>query len=158
VQGISHTWSPNAEYSGKIVLSDVYVLATDPILAHEKPSRETLFDVAARIGKSGARHLPDKSLMEMATAGFQLPTGLHYLHEIIRVDPPRGSRNLDDRLRQRLPHAIQNRAAYASFISHHADLDALVLFGLDGDRGEAFLHEPDAFDVLSRRLDDPPLA
>ncbi len=89
VNCVCHSRSANSEHCCEIVVRDPDVLAADPILTHQQPAGEPLFDMATRIRWNRASHLLDKSLVEASARILQFRKRTQHRKEIIRVDPPR---------------------------------------------------------------------
>jgi hypothetical protein len=87
LQGKCHTGPADAQHQGQKFVGGGQVIPVHPVVAHQQPAGETLFDRVTAVGQSCLTHLDHECLHEAQQMLMQRGTARRRAPEIVSPDP-----------------------------------------------------------------------
>src|SRR5215204_3496041 len=103
------------------------IVPIHPVVAHQKPARETLFNLVDAVGQCRLTQLDHEGLCEPQQMLMQRRTGRHRAPQIIGLDPQRCTGGLNEALVRRAICTKQDGHAGQALPSDDPGLDAATL-------------------------------
>src|SRR6185503_4800245 len=153
VQRVGHAGAPYAKHHRQEPVSEWQHVAIDSVVAHERPTRQTLVDVGAAIGQGCLRGLRREGMYVAQQQAIEGLASLNRTQKRGGLNPVAGARQLDVLVMRALVRAEQKREAAHALTAIDAHLDALRVRARRHDRDDAALEEKGVLDRLVGRND-----
>ena len=77
-----HTRTPHAQHGGQELVRKKHLVAVDPVVSHQKPARQSFFDLAAPVRQCGTRGLDRKCVAVLQEGAMETGAALDGVTQI----------------------------------------------------------------------------